>query len=358
MKTLPRCLVPSLALLALAASYGLHANDNFALDPYASERVVNLRGKWRFSIGDDRKWASPDHDDTSWSQIDAPERWESEGYRDYNGYAWYRKTFKCPKDLGDRQAFVHLGTIDDSDQVFLNGELIGSSGRFPPNFATAYDLKRSYPIPSRLLKAGAENVIAVRVYDVGGKGGIDSGRLGIYVSELPELLVNLAGEWRFRLGDELAWAETDADESEFDTIHAPGLWEAQGYGDYDGYAWYRKTFALTGPAEEQTMVLLLGRIDDYDEVYLNGVKIAGTGDLDNPRQSRDADHYRQSRGYTFSSALLRGSNTIAVRVYDRQQGGGIYEGPLGILPQDDYIRYWESRKANDSIFRDLRRLLD
>ena len=34
-----------------------------------------------------------------------------------------------------------------------------------------------------------------------------------------------------------------------------------------------------------------------------------------------------------------GSNTIAVRVYDGQGLGGIYEGPVGIMSADNYHIY-------------------
>jgi hypothetical protein len=32
-------------------------------------KVVDLSGYWRFSIGDDSSWASPDYDDSEWDRI-------------------------------------------------------------------------------------------------------------------------------------------------------------------------------------------------------------------------------------------------------------------------------------------------
>src|SRR5687768_10787322 len=63
---------------------------------YAQEdwdKVLNLRGTWKFSIGDNRKWADPKYVDNDWENIDVPSNWEDEGFNGYNGYAWYRKTF-------------------------------------------------------------------------------------------------------------------------------------------------------------------------------------------------------------------------------------------------------------------------
>jgi sialate O-acetylesterase len=56
-------------------------------------KIVSLSGSWRFSIGDDSKWSNPSYDDSGWDRITVPGKWEDQGYNDYNGYAWYRKTF-------------------------------------------------------------------------------------------------------------------------------------------------------------------------------------------------------------------------------------------------------------------------
>lgn len=368
--------IPATILAAFALAASAAANDDFVLDPHDDDRLANLRGKWRFSVGDDIRWAAPSFDDRSWTQINAPEEWESEGYRSYNGFAWYRKSFKLPDDADTTQTYLHLGTIDDVDEVYLNGQLIGSSGQFPPDFRTAYSHSRSYLVPPKLLKPGQQNLVAVRVYDEGGKGGIDSGMLGLYAAALPILQVELSGSWLFRQGDDAAWAATQLDESDFQSIHAPATWESQGFPDYDGFAWYRKSFdfdpalippppAATAssdlersaqPDTSATMVLLLGRIDDFDEVFLNGVKIGGTGELNPPNDDRGNELYNQSRGYYFPAYLLRERNTIAVRVYDRWGVGGIYAGPLGIVSQADYIAYWENKRKSQSVLKDIRRL--
>src|SRR5664279_4895046 len=87
------------------------------------------------------------------------------GYNDYNGYAWYRKSFKMNDIPLNTSIYLMLGRIDDADEVYLNGTEIGKSGKFPPDFKTAYDRVRKYIIPSDLLKENGENVISVKVYD-------------------------------------------------------------------------------------------------------------------------------------------------------------------------------------------------
>src|SRR3954447_14024141 len=72
----------------------------------------------------------------------------------------------------------------------------------------------------------------------------------------------LDGAWRFHTGDDPHWADTNTDDSGWETIDmaaSPGShdgdvglpdyvggWMAHGHSGYDGYAWYRR--AVTVPA--------------------------------------------------------------------------------------------------------------
>ena len=79
--------------------------------------------------------------------------------------------------------YLMMGRIDDADEVYLNGKEIGKSGKFPPDYVTAYDRTRKYIIPAGYLKEDGENVIAVKVYDSYLEGGIVDGPTGIYIDE-------------------------------------------------------------------------------------------------------------------------------------------------------------------------------
>lgn len=324
----------------------------------SEDRLVNLRGTWLFSVGDDARRALPDFNDDAWSSVRVPGNWEDEGYRDYNGYAWYRRTFSFDEDPA-QLTYLLLGRIDDADEVFLNGKRIGGTGAFPPHYATAYNQDRIYGIQPGTLRAG-ENVIAIRVYDGAQVGGIRGDRIGIYSNETPLPEIVLTGEWIFRPGDDPEWKDVQADESQFKPISVPAYWEDTGY-DFDGFAWYRKTFSAPAQLSDTTLVLMLGRIDDTDEVYLNGTRIGGSGSLTDADRHSGADYYAQQRGYTFPASLLKETNVLAVRVHDHGGRGGIYDGPLGIIGQSRYIAYWETvRRDHDSpgwtflraIFRD------
>ena len=306
-------------------------------------KIVSLSGYWKFSIGDDSKWANPEFDDSNWDQLTVPGPWEDQGYKDYNGYAWYRKSFRIKEIPPNTTLYLLLGRIDDADVVYLNGKEIGESGKFPPDFKTAYDRDRKYIVPADLLKADGENVISVKVYDAYLSGGITDGPTGIYIDEDNELLdLNLSGKWKFHTGSDKTWKSVDFNDNDWPAINVPSVWENQGYEDYDGYAWYRLEFKLPQNFSSGELYLSLGKIDDIDDVYLNGQYVGNVYDL------KKASYYRSSgweydarRIYKIKEGLLNrnGANTIAVRVYDGQGLGGIYEGPIGIMSAENSRKY-------------------
>ncbi|MBI9072183.1 MAG: beta galactosidase jelly roll domain-containing protein [Melioribacteraceae bacterium] len=310
------------------------------------DRVVNLKGRWKFAIGDYKEWASKDFYDEEWETIRVPSTWEDEGFYDYDGYAWYRTEFQIDAIYEGENLYLDLGYIDDVDEVYINGELIGFSGVFPPNYTTAYNARRVYTIPDRVLNFSSANTIAVRVYDSQLAGGIVYGDIGIFreINKVhPE--IQLAGSWKFNIGDEMIWKEPDYDHSEWGNIMVPGFWMHYGFQDYDGYAWYRKEFYFD-QNQSGKFVLVMGKIDDIDEVYLNGKLVGSTGDMEN--EQFEWDDYNKLRVYYLDESDLtpNSKNLIAVRVLDVTQHGGIYEGPVGIMKLKTFQEFWKEREKS------------
>lgn len=310
------------------------------------EKKVSLSGTWKFSLGDNEKYARPEYDDSEWEKVYVPSSWEDEGFEHYDGYAWYRKTFEVEFEPGEN-LYAELGRIDDADQVYINGNLIGGTGGFPPDFFTAYNVRRAYPIPAEYLKNGARNVIAVRIYDERGEGGIMGSNIGIYsYGSYSKSSLNLFGNWKFHLFDNAEWSKADFDDSDWENIVVPSSWENQGFREYDGFAWYRKTFSIPDNYNTNDQVIILGRVDDMDEVFINGKYIDGTGNID--RKWADNGEWEKYRTYQIPDNVLKpGRNTIAVRVYDQQGRGGIYEGPITLLPAGEYKQFWKEYR-NDN----------
>jgi sialate O-acetylesterase len=311
----------------------------FAQDKW--KRIINLEGDWKFAIGDNKKWADLNYSDKDWETIDVPSNWEDEGFNGYDGYAWYRISFDATS-LNKSSAYnLLLGYIDDVDEVFLNGRRIGSSGAFPPRLNTAYNSQRNYFIPNEYVNFTGRNVIAVRVFDSGLEGGIVSGDVGIFTNDSDRALtVNLRGQWDFVVQDKKFGLRnystnekrTPPENAEWAKISVPSPWENQGY-DYDGNAWYRKQFMVPKNLEGEDLVLVLGKIDDFDQTYLNGKLVGST------------DDWERLRIYHISSDMVKPGalNLLLIYVDDRQGLGGIYEGPVGLMKQSEFTRYMRYR---------------
>jgi hypothetical protein len=311
--------------------------------------LQSLKGAWSFTIGVNDEWISPKYNDADWETIKVPSAWEDQGFNGYNGYAFYRKRINIPAVNKGRMLYLYMGYIDDVDEVYLNGHKIGSTGGFPPQYETAYNAERIYYIPEQYISFDAPNLIAVKVYDSYQAGGIVSGEIGLYGGKTSvNFDVNLQTTWKFKPGDDLRRKDIGFDDSLWDDIFVPARWEDQGYRNYDGYAWYRKTFIYQGNSTDEKMVIVLGKIDDIDQVYINGTLVGSTGNF--PSQLGEHTYTGQEfdafRGYYLPVGILRKGqkNVIAVRVIDTGGIGGIYEGPVGILSQSKYIDYWRKLK--------------
>lgn len=145
---------------------------------YMHAQSISLPSQWLFKMADDPKYSEINFEDTNWEKQNIPGNWESQGYPEYNGIAWYRIHFEVDKKYLGKELYLLLGKIDDADETYLNGTLIASSGKFPPESITAWNDQRIYEIPKEILKE--KNVLAIRVYDGQGGGGVHSGIVGIY----------------------------------------------------------------------------------------------------------------------------------------------------------------------------------
>jgi sialate O-acetylesterase len=155
----------------------------------ALKRIQDLQGKYPESKQVVDEWKAPDFDDSSWPQMAVPGLWEDQAPGDVDGVIWFRKSIDIAAADAGKEAVLELGMIDDSDETFLNGEKIGG--------VKGYNAQRRYAIPAGNLKEGT-NLVAVRVNDTGGGGGIygeaENVKLVIGTNVLP-----LSGQWSYRV---------------------------------------------------------------------------------------------------------------------------------------------------------------
>ncbi len=151
--------------------------------------TLDLSGKWYFRTGDDIKWSKLAYPGMEWREVNVPAVWQTQGFTNYHGYAWYWFGFKLPK--GKKEAWsekgvkimLRFGGIDDVDMTFFNKNLVGQSGMFPPHVQSVWEKERNYEIPVSIVNFKSQNVIAVKVYDAGGQGGIYKAPVQIKVTK-------------------------------------------------------------------------------------------------------------------------------------------------------------------------------
>ena len=115
----------------------------------------------------------------------------------------------------------------------------------------------------------------------------------------------------------LVWSAYDFDDGNWSSIKTPDLWENQGYMGIDGIGWYRKEIWLKEEQTKSYLELHLGKIDDSDITWMNGVEIGKT-----------INAYNEERVYIIDAKYLKpGKNVLVVRVNDTGGGGGIWGDP-------------------------------
>ena len=135
------------------------------------------------------QWSKPDFTDAQWPHMQLPGLWEQQSLPGFDGVVWYRKTIVVAATDAGKPADISLGMIDDNEETFLNGVRIGGTN--------GYNINRGYHIPAGILKEG-NNVIAIRVEDTGGGGGLYGVPSDLYVI-VDGHKQSLAGDWLFQV---------------------------------------------------------------------------------------------------------------------------------------------------------------
>ncbi|MDR6734474.1 sialate O-acetylesterase [Sphingobacterium sp. 2149] len=136
-------------------------------------------------------WIKPEWDDSNWPTFTVPGLWREQQV-DSKGVLYFRKSFELPADLSGRYGMLYLGTMIDSDSVFVNGHFVGATGyMYPP---------RKYAVPAGILREGS-NLVTIRLRSNSGNGGFVAGKS--YKLVVNDKEINLAGQWKYRVGVDL-----------------------------------------------------------------------------------------------------------------------------------------------------------
>lgn len=135
-------------------------------------RISLPRHGWKFAVdpgntGHKKGFFRKDFNDANWKNIRTDKPWESQGFRDYNGVAWYRLRFRMPEKKEGIAAELFFRAVDESAWVWLNGKYIGQHDEGPLGWDDPFHLDIS-----REINWNGENILVVRVLDTIYGGGI------------------------------------------------------------------------------------------------------------------------------------------------------------------------------------------
>lgn len=158
---------------------------------YKKSVLDNLRKVQGFDVTmeNENQFKNPDFQDKNWPEIKVPSLWENQQIGNIDGIVWMRKTIVLTAEQAKKEAVLHLAKVDDEDKTYINGVEIGTSN--------LWDKLRVYKIPANVLKEGT-NVIAVRITDYSGGGGIYGDPADLKI-DFKDSNLALDGLWKFNV---------------------------------------------------------------------------------------------------------------------------------------------------------------
>lgn len=168
--------------------------------------------------------------------------------------------------------------------------------------------------------------------------------------------IQLTDKWKGMVDKENAgngeeWFKPGFNDKAWQAIKVPGAFDEQvkGLEDYDGAFWYRIRFKAPEELKnEPALMLKLGPIDDESWVWLNGRFLGEVTKATNPK-----DYWKFPREYQITPDMLNfdDENTLAVRVNDTYQKGGIFGEPFIATQSKVLSHYMQKPKAVDDPYR-------
>ncbi|MDQ6528805.1 sialate O-acetylesterase [Flavobacterium sp. LHD-85] len=164
---------------------------NAIFETYKKSVLDNLKKVQGFDVSmeNEEQFKNPNFQDKNWPEIKVPSLWENQQIGNIDGIVWMRKTIVLTAEQAKKEAVLHLAKVDDEDKTFVNGVEIGTNN--------LWDAKRIYKIPANVLKEGT-NVIAVRITDYSGGGGIYGDPQDLKI-DFKDSNLPLEGLWKFNV---------------------------------------------------------------------------------------------------------------------------------------------------------------
>lgn len=159
-------------------------------------------------------------------------------------------------------------------------------------------------------------------------------------------ILTLNGPWKFIVGDNMQYAQSNYDDSKWETIdltapagahdddvglsgYVPG-WTAKGYSNYSGYAWYRLKVPLESSAGNNLALVAPPAVDDAYQLFINGALLGSAGNFSDtvpivysiqPRMFQLPENVKEEKNITIAFRVWMSSASLGPDL------GGIHIAP-------------------------------
>lgn len=159
--------------------------------------------------------------------------------------------------------------------------------------------------------------------------------------------ITLNGPWKFKTGDNLQWAYSNFNDSEWENVDftaPPGArdddvglsgfvpgWTTKGHPNYSGYAWYRLNLSLDNVKGKEIALVAPPAVDDAYQLFINGSLFGSAGDFSGtvpvvysiqPRMYLLPDSLRKEKSITIAFRVWMGAASVGPDL------GGIHIAPV------------------------------
>jgi len=260
----------------------------------------------------------------------------------YDGFGWYPYDIERNRFSPDRlQRSIHLALKYGDGYVWLWNEMTnwyvdGPDGK--PH-APAVQQAKAYGVDRRYRKAVAE----AKVWPGPDTRAplpaefTDDKTLGyVYGDELDGLLsqtkkvMDLPNEgWLFKadwkyVGTEEKWYLLGTPTDDWKPIRIGEFWERQGYGNLDGFAWYRREIEFKDVPADKQLYLHFGAVDESCHLWIDGKYVAA--------YDRGVPGWNRPFAIEVTGFITSGKHTLIIRAHDNRRMGGIWK-PVSLIAQ-------------------------
>lgn len=210
--------------------------DKYADDDFIKSQIdKNLENgdTWRNSLyekdlGIKEEWYKKDIDTSDWKKFTVPNFFKDTELKGFIGSVWFRKKFDLPKELAGKKARLFMGTMVDSDTMYVNGIKVGETPyQYPP---------RKYDIPESLTTE-KDNTLTIRLCVETGNGRFTPDKEYKLFNDAASVFLD--GEWEYKVGATCKMIEP----TDFVNWKSTGLYNAMTAPcrnfPIDGVIWYQ-----------------------------------------------------------------------------------------------------------------------